>query len=176
MSVYIPHELDRLRIEQNLTLRELARRSDISAPTVTGVLGGRANLSSTIRVCNALGYSLSWTFWDDESCKRRLLLLPGSLQRQLSVFRQRYTNASIPSLRAPRLSVNAIRDLERGNDCRFETIDRLGRLLNLEFALVRGTVNNVMDRIPSLEKEPEPWSLQRHLEGKKQNATSIGTT
>lgn len=163
MTVYIPHELERLRIEQNLTLRELARRSRVSTPTVTGVLGGRANLSSTIAVANALGYSLSWTFWDDAACKRRLLLLPGSLQRQLSVFRQRYTNASIPSLRAPRLSVNAIRDLERGGDCRFETIDRLGRLLNLEFTLVRGTINNVMDKIPSLEKVPveEPLELER---------------
>lgn len=143
--MYIPAELERLRVEQNLSERELSRRSGVSPPTVAAVLAGHANLSSTVRVANALGHSLAWTFEDSETGQRRLLFLPGTLQRQLSVFRRKYTNASIHSLRAPRLDVRTIKSIEAGNDCRFEGIERLGRLLNLEFTLLRGVHNNVMD-------------------------------
>lgn len=143
--MYVPAELERLRVEQNLSERELSRRSGVSPPTVAAVLAGHANLSSTVWVANALGHSLAWTFEDSESCQRRLLLLPGTLQRQLSVFRRKYTNASIRSLRAPRLDVRTIKSIEAGNDCRFESVERLGRLLNLEFTLLRGVHNNVLD-------------------------------
>lgn len=144
--MYVPSELERLRVEQNLSERELSRRSGVSPPTVSAVLAGHANLSSTIRVCNALGFSLSWTFADSETGQRRLLLLPGTLQYQLAVFRRKYTAATIHSLRAPRLDVRTIKSIEGENDCRFESIERLGRLLNLEFTLIRGVHNNVMDK------------------------------
>lgn len=143
--MYLPDELERLRIEQNLSVRGLARLAELSPPTTTGALEGRGNVRSVVKVANALKYSIKWTFEDDETCQRRVLLLPGSLQTQVATWRKKYTKATLASLVAPGLCVDTIRSIERGQPCRYSTLEKLARLVGLEATLVRGTAHNVVD-------------------------------
>lgn len=142
---YIPDELESLRVEKNLSIREVARRAGVSAPTTIGVLQGRGLTTSAVAVANALNYSIRWTFYDAESKQRRLLLLPGSLATQLSVYRRKYVGCSVYSLAAPGLTRATIHDLERGLPTRFVTLERYARLLGLEPILVRGALANTLD-------------------------------
>lgn len=145
---YLPDELEALRAEQNLSVREVARRAGISHTTTHVVFVGRGLTTSVVAVARALGWSVRWTFFDSDADKRRLLLLPGSLQTQASVWRSQYVGASIYSLAAPGLTRDTMHKLELGRPTHFATLERYGRLLGLETILVRGDLGNVLDVPP----------------------------
>lgn len=141
--MYLPAELERLRIEQNLSLRELSRRARLGLPTVRNVMAGGGNVTSVIKTANALGYSIKWTF--DDYGVRRVAMLGGSLATQLRVWRKRFTERKCESFATSNLSGITIRSIESGAPCRFEKLERYARLLGLEPTLVRGDLLNSVD-------------------------------